>query len=150
MAMQQLLLEGRLYDASSGELREPGATADSAAVRLDPIVAAVLACLLEEPGRLLSRDELMQRVWRDRVVVDEALTRCISVLRHVFGDRRPHTIVQTLPKRGYRWVGDVCVIGPPTSMPVVRQLDAGKALVQRDRKCVAQGSGAPDEDRMDF
>ncbi len=81
-----------------------------ATVRLDPIVAGVLACLIEQPGRLLTRDEFMHRVWQDRVVVDEALTRCISVLRQVFGDRRPHRVVQTLPKRGYRWIGTVSAV----------------------------------------
>ena len=103
----QLLLEGRLYDVSSGELNDPDAAGSSATVRLDPIVAGVLACLIEQPGRLLTRDEFMHRVWRDRVVVDEALTRCISVLRQAFGDRRPHRVVQTLPKRGYRWINEV-------------------------------------------
>ena len=74
-------------------------------VRLEPVVADVLAVLLHNAGRVVSRDRILECVWKDRVVVDESVTRAISRIRSVLGDtKKPYRYIETLPKRGYRLV----------------------------------------------
>ena len=75
--------------------------------RLEPVVAQVLDALLQRAGQVVSRRSLFDQVWRDRVVIDAALTRCISIIRSSLGDRPPHRYLETLPKRGYRFIGKV-------------------------------------------
>ncbi|MDQ2640374.1 MAG: winged helix-turn-helix domain-containing protein [Pseudomonadota bacterium] len=68
----------------------------------------VLATLLAQPGRMFSRSELFEAVWPNQIVSDDALTRCVSDIR---GQLRRLSgrdeWIETLPKRGYRWIGPV-------------------------------------------
>src|SRR5262245_10791562 len=72
-------------------------------LRLEPKVMNVLVCLAELPGEVVTHDQFIARVWRGRVVSDDVLSRCISLLRTNLGDdpREPR-FIQTLPKIGYR------------------------------------------------
>jgi DNA-binding winged helix-turn-helix (wHTH) protein len=91
------------YLPDSGELMTDGLPV----VRLEPLVARVFDVLIAEPGRVVSRDELFERVWSDRVVIDAALTRCVAVIRAALNDKVPHRYLETLPKRGYRFIGRI-------------------------------------------
>lgn len=74
-------------------------------IRLEPVVADVLTVLLRNAGRVVSRDRILESVWKDRVVVDESVSRAISRIRTVLGDtKKPYRYIETLPKRGYRLV----------------------------------------------
>jgi hypothetical protein len=68
----------------------------------------VLSSLLAQPGRMVSRAELFEEVWPNQIVSDDALTRCVSDIR---GQLRKLSgrddWIETLPKRGYRWIGPV-------------------------------------------
>jgi len=72
-------------------------------VHLEPKVMQVLLCLAETTPEVVSKEELMRRVWADTFVSDDVLTRSISELRKVFLDN-PKTprYIQTIPKGGYR------------------------------------------------
>ena len=74
-------------------------------VRIEPRVMAVLTCLARHVGEVVTRDELCAEVWGGRVVSDEALSRCISLLRHVLDDnsREPH-FIRTIARIGYTLV----------------------------------------------
>ncbi|PRY73271.1 winged helix-turn-helix domain-containing protein [Marivita geojedonensis] len=61
----------------------------------------MLAVLLAEQGRILSKDRLSDLIWPDTVATDESIARCISDIRKALGDDG-HDIVQTFPKQGYR------------------------------------------------
>ena len=77
-------------------------------VRLEPKLMQVLVCLSEHPGRVVSKDHLLQRVWQGTFVTEDVLTRAISELRHAFGDDAKHArFIQTIPKGGYRLVASV-------------------------------------------
>src|SRR3954470_16032831 len=67
-----------------------------------------LALLVREQGRLVSKDRFLDEVWRGIPVTDEALTQCIRMLRRQLGDdaARPR-FIETVPKHGYRFIGDV-------------------------------------------
>lgn len=73
--------------------------------RLEPVVADVLNLLLDNAGRVVTRDRILESVWKDRIVVDESISRAISRIRSVLGDTsRPYRYIETLPKRGYRLI----------------------------------------------
>lgn len=71
--------------------------------RVEPRAMAVLCHLATRAGETVTRDELLDAVWGNRFVVEEAVSRCISQLRQALGDdpREPRYI-QTVPKVGYR------------------------------------------------
>ncbi|MGI9341966.1 MAG: winged helix-turn-helix domain-containing tetratricopeptide repeat protein [Gammaproteobacteria bacterium] len=71
--------------------------------RVQPKVMEVLVRLAASANEVVPRQELLNTVWGKQVVVDEALTRCVSELRKVFGSGA----IETVPKIGYRLVGRV-------------------------------------------
>ncbi len=79
-----------------------------ASVRLGPVNMQVLVTLIEATGQVVSRSEIFDRVWKNQVISDDTLTRCISDLRsqlRVFSEFE--NAIETLPKRGYRWLVDL-------------------------------------------
>src|SRR5580698_5368066 len=74
----------------------------SEAVRVEPRVMAVLTCLARHVGEVVTRDEFSTEVWGGRVVSDEALSRCISLLRQVLeDDSRDPRFIRTIARVGY-------------------------------------------------
>jgi DNA-binding winged helix-turn-helix (wHTH) protein/TolB-like protein/Tfp pilus assembly protein PilF len=80
-------------------------------IHLEPKAALVLKLLVERAGAPVTRQELLNTVWKDIVVSDDALTQVIIKLRKALGDssRKPRYI-QTIPKRGYCLLADVQVV----------------------------------------
>lgn len=77
-------------------------------VRLERRVMDVLVCLAERAGEVVSRETLNEQVWGNVVVTDQAVTNCVSELRHQLGDDRgAHRVIETIPKRGYRLAAPV-------------------------------------------
>jgi Tol biopolymer transport system component/DNA-binding winged helix-turn-helix (wHTH) protein len=88
-------------------------------VRLEPKVMQVLECLAATPGEVVSRDDLVARVWPGVFVTDDVLHRAIRELRRAFGDdtAKP-AYVETIRKRGYRLIAPVRPINAtPISLP---------------------------------
>jgi DNA-binding winged helix-turn-helix (wHTH) protein/Tol biopolymer transport system component len=83
---------------------------DNQPIPLTPKVADTLQVLLENPGRLVDKEELMRRIWPDAVVEEGNLNKNIFVLRKALGkfdgDR---DYIETVPKRGYRFLPPVTV-----------------------------------------
>lgn len=71
--------------------------------KLEPRVMAVLVDLAAHAGEVVSRHELIDRVWQGAIVGDEVLSRCIYLVRQALGEssRNPH-FIETVPKHGYR------------------------------------------------
>jgi len=77
-------------------------------VQLEPKVMEVLLCLAKRPGQTVPKDQFMEEVWRDTVVTDDVLSRCISQLRKVFDDDpQDPSYIETIRKTGYRLVASV-------------------------------------------
>ena len=86
---------------------------DEAVVPLAPKVAETLRVLLGHHGRVVAKAELMAEVWPDTTVEEIGLARNISQLRKALGDESESgKYIETLPKRGYRFVGSVVQDGP--------------------------------------
>src|SRR5262245_8021616 len=77
-------------------------------VQLTPKVFDTLLALVEDRGRILSKDELLQRIWGETVVEEGGLVRNISILRRVLGERPDeHRYIVTMPGKGYQFVAEV-------------------------------------------
>lgn len=74
-------------------------------LHLEPKVMEVLACLAESASQVVTREHLLDVVWRGSVGSDEQLTRAVGELRRAFGDDPGHPkFIETVPKRGYRLI----------------------------------------------
>jgi predicted ATPase/DNA-binding winged helix-turn-helix (wHTH) protein len=83
--------------------------------QLTPKAFAVLRHLVEHPGRLITKEELLRAVWPNRVVSEWALWTCIREIREALSDdiHAPHYI-QTVHRRGYRFIAEAtCRTRPP-------------------------------------
>ncbi len=73
-----------------------------------PKALAVLCLLVTRPGQVVTKDEIFQTVWPDVVVGDDALTSCIQEVRHALrDDARQPRYIETVHRRGYRFIGKV-------------------------------------------
>jgi pimeloyl-ACP methyl ester carboxylesterase/DNA-binding winged helix-turn-helix (wHTH) protein len=93
-------------------------------VPLTPKVFDTLLVLLENSSHVLTKQELMQKVWPDSFVEENNLAQNISVLRKAIGEE----FIQTVPKRGYRFVGDVSVNQDETL--IVHERVRGRIVVE--------------------
>lgn len=67
-----------------------------------------LVVLVENNGRIIEKDEIIQKVWQDTFVEEGSLTRNISTLRKVLGEEPgANRYIETIPRRGYRFVAKV-------------------------------------------
>ncbi|HEX9189162.1 MAG TPA: winged helix-turn-helix domain-containing protein [Vicinamibacteria bacterium] len=88
------------------------------AVHLRPKSMEVLLFLARRPGRVATREELLDAVWPGVSVAEEGLTRCIADIREAFEDAPQHpTFVETVAKRGYRLIAPVERIDEPETPP---------------------------------
>src|SRR5688500_17580649 len=75
---------------------------------LAPKVLETLLTLVQNGGRIIEKEELMKRLWPDTFVEESNLTYCIVQLRKTLGDVARHPrYIETIPKRGYRFIVDV-------------------------------------------
>jgi TolB-like protein len=78
-------------------------------IELRPKSFEMLRHLVENAGRLVTKDELAQVVWRNVIATDESLARCMSDIRLALGDSE-RRLIKTVPGRGYRLVAAVSMI----------------------------------------
>ena len=67
----------------------------------------LLCILTESGGEVFTKNELMNRVWADSFVEESNLARHIYILRKTFKDLGAEKFIQTVPRRGYRFAGEV-------------------------------------------
>ena len=87
-------------------LLDNGTIADLDGIKLSPLASQLLQILARRPGSLVERTELIDRLWRGNWLIgDPALNRVISEIRSALGDdpKQP-TLIQTVPRRGYRLI----------------------------------------------
>lgn len=90
-------------DSDRAELRRGGGR-----VHVEPQVFDLLHLLVSSNGRLVSRDEIFERIWGNRIVSDAALSSRIRDARKALGDDGAvQRLIQTVPRRGLRFLGEV-------------------------------------------
>jgi predicted ATPase/DNA-binding winged helix-turn-helix (wHTH) protein len=86
-----------------------------AEIKLRPKVYETLKYLVEHPGQLIGKQELMQAVWPNAFVTDDSLVQCTLELRRALSDVRQQ-LLKTVPRRGYLFAASV-MQHPATSEP---------------------------------
>lgn len=92
----RLTLERFVLDLTRGELLD--AHGEPSALR--PQALALLCVLGERAGEVVSKDELMRRVWGNVIVTEDSLVQAVGDIRRLFGESG-HRVVRTVPRRGY-------------------------------------------------
>ena len=97
------LFEDYALDTERRELRR-----SNAPVAVEPKVFDLLAYVIENRGRVVSRDDLIAHVWGGRIVSEAAIARCINGARSAIGDSGDaQRLIKTLQRKGLRFVGVV-------------------------------------------
>jgi pimeloyl-ACP methyl ester carboxylesterase/DNA-binding winged helix-turn-helix (wHTH) protein len=104
-------------------------------VSLTPKVFDTLLVLIENSNHVLTKKELMRQVWPDSFVEENNLAQNISILRKVLGagdrSKEGEPYIQTVPKRGYRFVGDVRATGGDDDTMIVHERTRARIIVER-------------------
>src|SRR5277367_4009980 len=113
-------------DLRSGELRKAGMK-----LKLSGQPFQVLTILLERHGEVVTREELQKRLWPDTFVdADHNLNTSINKIREALGDSAESPrFVETLPRRGYRFIGEL----EPPVLPVEEPVPEPVVKVEPDR-----------------
>ena len=99
---------------------------------LTPKVFDVLVMLVNNSGRLVEREELMRVVWADSYVEESNLTVSISALRKVLAEQTDgRHYIETVPKRGYRFVADVRAVGAEQEELIVREQTRAQVIIEQ-------------------
>src|SRR6185436_6242412 len=104
------LPEKRLYEFGPFRLdaHEHVLLRDKEVVPLAPKALDLLVVLVEQSGHVLSKDELMKQVWPDTIVEEANLSHHVFSLRKALEeDRNGNHYIETIPRRGYRFVASV-------------------------------------------
>jgi Tol biopolymer transport system component/DNA-binding winged helix-turn-helix (wHTH) protein len=142
--------EKRLYefgdfrlDASERLLSSRGVT-----IPLTPKAIDLLLAFVDQPGRLLDKETLLKTVWPDSFVEENNLADNVFKLRRVLGDGESGPrFIETVPKRGYRFVSDVRIVGqlteqvPEQVRPVVAEPPS--QAERREGQVVLPSANAP-------
>ena len=104
-------------------------------VALTPKVFETLLVLVESSGHVVSKDELMGRVWPDTFVDEGTLTRNVSRLRSVLGENGgAPQYIETVPKRGYRFVAEVREVGDEGAVLAVHRRTRSHLVIEEEQE----------------
>ena len=95
-------------------------------VPLTPKVFDTLLALIENTSHVITKKELMQKVWPDSFVEENNLAQNISILRKTLGG----DYIQTIPKRGYRFVADVTSGGEEEERVIIHERTSARIVVE--------------------
>ncbi len=118
------------FDFSTGELHSNGRR-----VPLQSQPAQVLAQLLSSPGQIVTREELRRAIWAEDTFIefDTALNVAVNKIRQSLRDSAgAPRFIETVPKRGYRFLADVHTVGPP--QPTAARSDAPLVPIPMDSR----------------
>jgi DNA-binding winged helix-turn-helix (wHTH) protein/TolB-like protein/Flp pilus assembly protein TadD len=104
---------------------------DGQLVPLTPKVFDLLLLLIENHGHVVGKERLISEVWPDTFVEEGNLTQNISVLRKALGESR---YIQTIPRRGYRFVGDIRPVDSGTESVVIHEHSRSRILINETEK----------------
>ncbi|HXI06101.1 MAG: winged helix-turn-helix domain-containing tetratricopeptide repeat protein [Bradyrhizobium sp.] len=114
------------------ELRE--LTRDGVAIPMQPQVFDLLLFLVENRDRVVSKDDLVAKIWDNRPISDSALNSRINAVRKALqDDGKAQRLIRTVPRKGFRFVGE-CAEVAPAAPPAAARLPAAAAS---DRPAIA-------------
>ena len=115
----------------SGELRKAGVR-----IKVQQQPLKLLEILLEHPGEVVTREQLRSRIWPNESFgdFDQAVNVAIAKLRGALGDSADNPrYIETLPRRGYRFIAHVAVVNQPANKPELLGEVATPQVAERDQ-----------------
>lgn len=113
----------------------------SMAIPLGPQVFDLLLHLLQNRDRVVTRDDLLESVWRGRIVSESTLTSHMNAARKAIGDNgRDQRLIKTISRKGFRFVGSVVeTVGEPATIAgaIRHAAGTGPALALPDKPSIA-------------
>src|SRR5205085_460232 len=101
------------------------------AISLSPKVFDMLVVLVENAGHVLTKDELLNKLWPDSFVEESSLTQNISILRKALGeDTTNPRYIETIPKRGYRFIADVKERNETDASALIQDSDGEEVAIE--------------------
>src|SRR5438067_289047 len=102
-------------------------------VPLTPKAFEMLLVLVESRGRVLTKDELMKRIWPDTIVEEANLSHNIYKLREALGEgHNGQKFIETVPRRGYRFVAKVVRVEDHDADLIVEEHSRAHIIVEED------------------
>lgn len=123
----RFVFENNVLDGALREL-----ICDGVAVPLQPQVFDLLLYLVAQRARVVSKDDLISHIWSDRIVSDSALNSRINAARKALGDDgATQRLIKTIPRKGFRFVGDVREEAAVSAAPVATGVARTRAAADR-------------------
>ncbi len=122
---------------------------DEQHVPLTPKAFETLLVLVEHGGHVIDKDELMKKVWPNTFVEEVNLAKNVSSLRKILGHEHSENYIETIPKRGYRFVAGVREVWAEEPAPTIADRDMLSPHVTPDAldtgqiEATAHGNGKP-------
>src|SRR3984893_6200808 len=114
---------------------------DREIVPLTPKVFDTLLVMVENSGRVLEKNDLMQTLWPDSFVEESSLAQNVSLLRRALGETSDgRQYIETLPKRGYRFVVDVREVDESEAEIILRERTTTEILVEEEEHTTTQST----------
>src|SRR5215204_2154585 len=111
-------------------------------ISITPKVFETLRFLVENAGRLVEKDELMQQIWHDQFVEESNLSFNIKMLRKALGDNAQNPrFVKTVPTRGYRFIAEVRRVEAEVTQPGVEE--EAPVLQLNDKQAASENFSPP-------
>src|SRR6185295_11015278 len=106
-------------------------------ISLPPKAFDTLTVLIERRGHLVSKEELLREVWPDRFVEESNLALNVHTLRKMLGDGRSEGVryIETVPKKGYRFVGEVVLV-PDDAVLIVEKHTATRIRTEEELETI--------------
>jgi DNA-binding winged helix-turn-helix (wHTH) protein len=103
--------------------------ADDEPIKLGARAFDLLMALIETPGAVVSKDDLLARVWPNRVVAESNLQTQILALRQAF--RAERNLIRTVAGRGYQFTGEIRIVSPVGKSVSPRDCSSRRAMRSR-------------------
>src|SRR5215831_7348801 len=105
---------------------------DEQHIPLTPKAFETLLVLVEHGGHVIDKDELMKKVWPNTFVEEVNLAKNVSSLRKILGAEQSEHYIETIPKRGYRFVAGVREVWAEEPAPIVVERDISSSHITSD------------------
>src|SRR5437660_3720755 len=126
--MQTLSHGTRSFDGFTLDLTRGCLLRGTQEIKLPPKPYDALKYLVENPGRLISKRELIEALWPDTAVTDDSLVQCLREVRRALGDEAQQ-IIKTVPRRGYIFDREVTDNSPSAPITTYMEETTGVQLI---------------------
>ena len=125
----QYNFEGFSLDTANYELSQHGQS-----IQAEPQVIEILAFLVENAGKMVSKEQIHAKIWAGRYVSESALSSRIKTLRQILGDDgRTQKYIRTIHKKGFRFVAQLDDSGSNQSPALDKALEKNEAAISHPR-----------------